>query len=290
MQRGRSLQRRHLAVAVPSPRQASVEPPGTGVRPPPSDLARLGVGLFVMAAATFLLLATVGTSLGLGARLATVLAAVLGLGALPLLGAGVIGMTPADLGLARPRAASLVGAVLLGATFWYVNLRLCAPLAELLAEPQQLEAVRARWFDDVPLAATLVAVALVPAVVEELACRGLLLGALRPRLGATAAAALSAIAFSALHLSLARAAPTLLLGVVLAGVRLRARELWSPMLVHLLNNTIALLVLARPHAAWVRHLDAAPTATLLVALGGSACGAALIVAGGRDRASGGPLR
>jgi membrane protease YdiL (CAAX protease family) len=275
---------------VPSSPEAFAAPPGAPARPPPGDLARLGVGLFVMAAATFLLLAAVGTGLGLGARLATVLAALLGLGALPLLGAGVIGMTPADLGLARPRAASLVGAALLGATFWYVNLRLCAPLADLLAEPQQLEAVRARWFDDVPLVTTLLAVALVPAVVEELACRGLLLGALRPRLGPAAAVALSALAFSALHLSLVRAAPTLLLGVVLAGVRLRARELWSPIVVHLLNNAIALLVLARPQAAWVRHLDAAPTATLLAALAGSACGAALIVAGGRDRASAGPLR
>ena len=242
---------------------------------PAASRADLGGPLALLATAigTFFLIGTLGG----GARVAMVAASVVGLGLVPLLGAPSVGLVPRDLGLVRPHPLALLGAAIIGATWWYVNLRLTAPVAALLPASPELPALRARWVDHVPLATTLLTVALVPAVCEELACRGLLIAGLRRRLPAVLVVGISALVFAALHLSLARALPTLLLGALLATVRLRTGELWSVMILHLGNNALALLAMAMPGAAWVRWIEARPDAALGVALAGVAVGAALLL-------------
>ena len=124
---------------------------------------------------------------------------------------------------------------------------------------------------------TLLTVALVPAVCEELVCRGLLLATLRRRLPVLLAISLSALIFAAMHLSLLRAAPTLVLGLVLAAVRVRTGSLWPPMVIHLLNNAFALWAMARPDDGWVVWIGVQPDLALGVAVVGLVAGGALLV-------------
>lgn len=245
----------------------STAPPG-GRAPDAID----PLALVAAALATFLLIGMLGG----GARAMVVAASVVGLGLVPLLGAPAVGLTPRDLGLVRPHPLALLGAALIGVTWWYVNLRLTAPVAALLPTTSELPALRTRWVEQVPLAITLLTVGLVPAVCEELACRGLLVAALRRHLPPALVVLGSALVFAALHLSLVRAVPTLLLGALLAMVRLRTGELWSVMVVHLGNNVVALLAMALPGAAWVQWIEGRPDAALLLAIAITGVGAALV--------------
>lgn len=236
------------------------------------DVTRLGVVAFSAATATFLAIATLAG----GTRVSVALAAIVGLGVLPLVLAPQVGLTPGDLGLVRPRAQALLGALLLGATFWYVNVTLTAPLATALSGPEELDDLRGHFVEGSPLLILLLTTAVVPAVTEELACRGFLFGALRRSLPTWLAVVASATVFAALHLSLMRAAPTWLLGVLLATVRARTGDVTSAMLLHFVNNAVALAALHAPDAAWARWVGAHPGPALTIALGGSALGAVLV--------------
>ena len=86
--------------------------------------------------------------------------------------------------------------------------------------------------------------AVVPAVAEELAFRGVVLGALLRRMQAPGALVLQALLFALLHGSLFRLLPTFALGLLLGLLTLRTRSLWPAMLAHALNNGI-LVVLDR---------------------------------------------
>lgn len=104
----------------------------------------------------------------------------------------------------------------------------------------------------VALAALVVCVA---PVVEELIFRGVLLSSLMRHMKAGWAVALSALIFGCVHLPDFKFAwygiPALvLLGVVLALLRLRSRSLWPAMVAHAFNNlmaTIGWFVAAHPH-------------------------------------------
>ncbi len=83
--------------------------------------------------------------------------------------------------------------------------------------------------------------ALVPAICEELSFRGYVLGALRT-LGPTAAVVLTGLLFGALHLSIVRLIPLTLLGMLWALAVQRSGSILPGMIMHLINNGIALLL------------------------------------------------
>ena len=97
-------------------------------------------------------------------------------------------------------------------------------------------------FDTFPrfLAGILVA-CLLPAVCEELIFRGIILRGLRG-LGKVPAVLLSAAAFSLVHMSPMQTVHQFLLGVVLAIVALETRSILAPMLIHFVNNLLALIL------------------------------------------------
>ena len=76
------------------------------------------------------------------------------------------------------------------------------------------------------------------AVGEELLFRGLVFSGLR-RLGPVAAVVLSALLFGVAHASIYRFLPTFFLGLVLGLTRLRSRSIVPGMIIHALNNGIA---------------------------------------------------
>jgi sodium transport system permease protein len=84
--------------------------------------------------------------------------------------------------------------------------------------------------------------ALVPAICEELLCRGTLLTGLRRSLGDSGGVLLSAFLFATLHLSPYRFLPQFTLGVVLAILTIRSRSILPAMVVHAGHNSGAVLL------------------------------------------------
>jgi membrane protease YdiL (CAAX protease family) len=85
---------------------------------------------------------------------------------------------------------------------------------------------------------SLVAIAVLPAVCEETAIRGVLLPALRTKLAVSPAIVLSAVAFAVMHLDLYRFAFTLSLGLARGALRLHAGSLLPSMLAHASLNAL----------------------------------------------------
>jgi membrane protease YdiL (CAAX protease family) len=92
------------------------------------------------------------------------------------------------------------------------------------------------------LGGTLWHVSILPAVTEEIAFRGAVLGGLRGMLGDRAAIAASALCFAILHLSVLSLVHLTVLGVVLGVVRVRSGSLWPCMLIHGSYNAAIVLL------------------------------------------------
>jgi sodium transport system permease protein len=179
----------------------------------------------------------------------------------------------ATLGLRPPPPLALVAATLVGGAAWYVNVRLVAALGPLLP---RAAGPLAGIIDDDPLAPTLLAVALIPALCEELLFRGVITGALARPAGRFAAVALSAALFAGYHLTLVQLAPIFLLALWLGALRLAARSVWPAVLAHALNNTLGILIRRDDLAPVSRALLDHPTLGLAAALGLLALGLALL--------------
>lgn len=90
-----------------------------------------------------------------------------------------------------------------------------------------------------------VCAALIPAVCEELAFRGLLLTWLRRR-GDRLALVVSALVFALMHRSLQALPALFAMGLLLAAVAIRYRGLFLPMLLHFFYNLTAVVLNAAP--------------------------------------------
>ena len=181
------------------------------------------------------------------------------------------GSVQGALALRWPPARVLAGALLFGVTFWYLNAVLVAPLlAEHTSASDRV--LSDALAEETPLAIELLVLALVPAVCEEMLVRGAIARGLAARFGPAAAVLVSSAYFALLHLSLARALPTLVLGAASAAIVLRTGSLVPAMLVHALNNAAALLLVRPSMAGAVAALGARPELTLAVAAGGAALG------------------
>lgn len=175
------------------------------------------------------------------------------------------GITWAQLGLRRPAAVHVAAGGLVGLSAWYVNLWLVSQI-QPPGDSSALEAVVART----SLLPTIVALAVLPAIAEELVFRGVLARALETKFVRGYAIALSAGAFAIYHLLPAQMITTFCLGLVLAYITLRASSVIPAMIAHLLNNVIALLVSRNDvPTGW---MTAQPVAMLV--------GSALVLVGG----------
>lgn len=192
---------------------------------------------FALAVGTFLL----GIVLSGGGLLGLVIAEVVGLALVPIAVIRMRGLPVATLGLVRPGARAIAGAVLVGAGIWLVSARATAPWARFLGD----EGEAARGIEALIATTPLFAIAVltvVPAVCEELATRGLLALGLRRHLGSLAAAAIATAAFAAFHMSLVRAVPTAILGTAVVVLTFRSGSVVPAMIAHALNNAFALLI------------------------------------------------
>lgn len=110
--------------------------------------------------------------------------------------------------------------------------------ASLIMEPEQEDI--AERFGSLPLQIFLIVI--VASVAEEICFRGMLFGGLRRRLGRVPAALAAAAVFGVLHATtgVSTVPPLIAFGFVLALLYEKTGSLWPPIILHALNNSLAL--------------------------------------------------
>ncbi|MBR5451787.1 MAG: CPBP family intramembrane metalloprotease [Clostridia bacterium] len=88
----------------------------------------------------------------------------------------------------------------------------------------------------------LVTIAVIPALFEEFAYRGIFMGLLRKKLSCPASIIISAAAFGLIHGNFAQMPFAFLMGLLLGYLYAASGSLWVPMLVHLLNNSYSVIL------------------------------------------------
>ncbi len=88
--------------------------------------------------------------------------------------------------------------------------------------------------------ALFIATAVFPAIFEEFAFRGIVLGRLK-KYGNTFALLVSSLLFALLHLELTSVIFAFLVGYIMGFIYLKTKNIWIPVLVHFLNNAFASL-------------------------------------------------
>jgi uncharacterized protein len=179
-------------------------------------------------------------------------------------------ITLADVGLRRVPNRFVAAAALLGLSTWYLTALLVVLIDSLIGLPGDTKVLE-KLVQHTPLVPTLLALTIFPAITEELVFRGVLLRALQPRLGTVAAIFISAAVFGLYHVwPPAQMLSTFALGIVLAFVTLRARSIVPAIIIHALNNTVA-VVLSRTEfsgtTGWMEHNGLVMLAIVIVLVG-----------------------
>ncbi|HEY5927264.1 MAG TPA: CPBP family intramembrane glutamic endopeptidase [Kofleriaceae bacterium] len=179
-----------------------------------------------------------------------------------------------DAGVRRTPPRFIAAAVLLGLSMWYLT----ASVVELVDPPGDTEKLQ-QFVTQTPLVPTLVALTIFPALAEELVFRGILTRTLVSRYRYPVAVAISAAVFGAYHLNPPQILTTFLLGLVLAHLTLRSGSIVPSIIVHLLNNTIAIVLPRNEVPAATAWIIANPAMMLTVALAAVGCALAISAKG-----------
>ena len=86
------------------------------------------------------------------------------------------------------------------------------------------------------------AIAVCPAICEELMFRGAILGLVRKRFGVVNSILFVGVLFGLFHLSVFRILPTAVLGIILTSVTIFSGSIYPAMIIHFLNNFCALIL------------------------------------------------
>ncbi|MDB4965730.1 MAG: hypothetical protein JWN44_1419 [Myxococcales bacterium] len=194
---------------------------------------------------------------------------------------------PPLLGLARPfdgAAAwrpwlAIVGALLAGAGAFYLVASGIEPSIERLwptpaALRESLQRMVIPPSGARPIVIDLLALALVPAVAEELLFRGVLWGALEKRLGVAATLLSTSVIFGLYHGSIYRFVPAMMGGLLIGGVRAWSGALLPSVAFHFANNAGVLVAM---HFGY--DTPPATLAPVAIAMATSGIGALLIKSG-----------
>ena len=146
------------------------------------------------------------------------------------------------LGVRKAKPSAIIGGLLIGASFWYINLLVVIPLfEERIRRAHDIQHIE-QLAEASPIVWTLITLAVLPALCEELLMRGVVARGLRPALGLVGAIVVSALLFGVFHLSFARLVPTALLGAALAYATLMTGSIVPSCVAHLINNAVVLLI------------------------------------------------
>lgn len=127
---------------------------------------------------------------------------------------------------------------------WLGSVNETLPLPEFVRqfEQSQMELIEQVLRADTGFVFNLVVLAITPALCEELLFRGYVQRQLERGAGIVAGILLSGIVFGLYHLRLTQAIPLCVLGIYLAWLTWRTGSLWPAIVVHFLNNAIAIAV------------------------------------------------
>lgn len=144
----------------------------------------------------------------------------------------------AGLGFVRVGLRWYVAAVLVGSSAWLINLTIVTALHVPEGPTDLLEGLIA----ETPLVSTIACIAVLPAFAEEIVFRGVLARSLAAKRPAWQAIVISAGIFGIYHVLPAQAVATFMLGCYLAFFTLRSRSILPSIVIHMLNNTAAIVV------------------------------------------------
>jgi sodium transport system permease protein len=185
----------------------------------------------------------------------------------------------AALGLRGARLRFFVAAIAMGATAWYPNAWLFDWLFAKLALPREQASHLQALVDRPPLWWAIAMFAMLPAVCEEIVFRGVLARSLGRRMSLAAAAAIAGVVFSAYHLSLVQALPTLTLGMLLAVIAIRADSIAPSMVAHALNNALVIAASRGALPGLMDWLERHPVAGLVGCAAATASGVVIAARG-----------
>lgn len=165
------------------------------------------------------------------------------LGAVWLLGLKRRNYRWADLGLTPTSPSWIAAAVAIFVVLRLFTVALSVLLAQLGVQSMQAQAL-APGMTAFPGAIGMMFLAGVAVpIAEEIFFRGVVYRWLRDKWGVAVGAIVSGVVFGLVHFEPATVIPAVLLGIALALVYERSRSLWPPILIHILNNTLALALL-----------------------------------------------
>lgn len=190
-----------------------------------------------------------------------------------------VGMRPAG-------RLAIAGGVLIGCSFWYLNLAVVAPIGErYLGGHEFAQKLEHTILGGRPLWLTMLVVSVFPALCEELLMRGALTRALVPRFGRVGAVVLGAMLFGAMHLHPAQMLPTFVFGLVLGYAVVATDSVWPGVAMHLCNNLMVLFIGGQAIPSLTASLRQSPELWLPIAGFLSVCGTLLIRTSGNPHAS-----
>lgn len=169
--------------------------------------------------------------------------AIVMLGAVWLLGLKRRNYRWADLGLTPTSPSWIAAAVAIFVVLRLFTVALSILLAQLGVQSMQAQAL-APGMTGLPgaIGMLLLAGVAIP-IAEEIFFRGVVYRWLRDKWGVAVGAIVSGVIFGLAHFEPATVVPAVLLGIALALVYERSRSLWPPILIHVLNNALALALL-----------------------------------------------
>lgn len=147
--------------------------------------------------------------------------------------------------LRLPRVRDIFGAIFIWlGGYFLINITTQILLALFPQGADVLEAVNSSVMMD-SLLASLIVVALIPALCEEVLFRGFLLGAFKGKSKKSKIWAVITVGvlFGIMHLNFIRIVPTAMLGILFAYCALVTRSIWTSVFMHFLNNGFSVCVL-----------------------------------------------
>ncbi|MCF7957948.1 MAG: ABC transporter permease subunit [Phycisphaerae bacterium] len=148
------------------------------------------------------------------------------------------------LSLKTPRTTALIATILMAAAMLVLGHQYTTWQGNFIKPPQEYAEMMKTLFENTTpakLIVLLLAIALSPAVCEEVLFRGVILSGLRSRCSVKLSIIATGILFGLMHIYISQIIPTALLGIVITYLVLRSGSIFTGILFHLLNNSIAVL-------------------------------------------------
>jgi membrane protease YdiL (CAAX protease family) len=171
-----------------------------------------------------------------------------------------------EIGVRRPQALHFALVILIVPGFMI----LAGVIQELYQwatglRPMALESIRG-VFVPFPWPLTVLAVAIGPGIVEELWCRGFVGRGLSARYGIVTSVFVTSLLFAAMHIDPSQFLGIAIMGAYLHFVYLTTRSIWAPILLHALNNGVAIALALTMRAKQLEQAKDVPLIVSLVAL------------------------